>query len=349
MFKKCFRKTCLCGIEINDDELKVVQVKRKSGEYKISSWNKAMIPEGVIKDFEVKDVSKFSDILENTVNNAGGARIRERGAIVSIPEKNIFLRILDVPIASDEEAQEVVKWEFEANIPVSIDEVYYDWQIVERANEKMKVLVVACIKRKIDNIVKVFESTDVKLHVLEADSIANGRSLFVDANLKPALVIDIGLKGTGYFIYYKGYPVFSSSGSISGKFFTDAISKYYKVDWKKAELFKQRSGLGSGQEERREIKKVYGGLLETLIQEIKKTISFYDEKLRTKEGGKVENIVVCGGGSNLNGLTSYLAVNLKRNVVQGDPWAKIVFDGEPPSPSSRDDSSPCSVLAPCSS
>ena len=330
MPEKKSQKLCACGIEINDDELKIVQLKKKKGKYRISSWNKIKLPKGVVQGFEIKDANRFSVILNDALSNAMGSKIKSRKAVVSIPEQGIFLRILSIPAAEDEEVGEVIKWELEANIPVSIDGVYYDWQIVEKSERKMKVLVVACTKKKIDNVVKAFDVAGIELQALEADSIANGRSVLPSSNSKPTLIIDVGLKGTGYFIYHKGYPVFSSSGSISGKFFTDAISKYYKVEWKKAESYKQRIGLGSGQEEKEEIEKVYGGLLETLVQEIKKTISFYDEKLKSNNEHKVEDIIVCGGGSNLNGLVAYLAVSLKRNVVQGDPWAKIDFDGEIP-------------------
>jgi len=330
MSKESSKNFCACGIEINDDELKVAQLRRKKDKYKLVSWNKVRLPEGVIQDFEIKDVGRFSEILGSTLDSAEGEKIRQRKAVISIPEKNIFLRILSIPAAEEEELGEIIKWELEANIPVSVEEVYYDWQIVEKGGGKMKALVVACAQKKIDNIIKSFEAANIELQALEADSIANGRSVLPLKSSKPTLIIDIGLKGTGYFIYDKGYPVFSSSGSISGKFFTDAISKYYKVEWKKAEAYKQRAGLGAGPEEKREIEKVYGGLLQTLVQEIKKTISFYDEKLKSDEAHKVESIIVCGGGSNLSGLVSYLAVSLKRNVVQGDPWVKLDLGGDIP-------------------
>ncbi len=330
MSKEYSKNFCACGIEINEDELKVAQIKRKKGKRKLVSWNKIKLPKGIVKDFKIKDPEKFSEILNGVLNSVEGEKIKSRKAVISIPEKNIFLRILTIPTAEQDEIGEIIKWELEANIPVSVEEVYYDWQIVEKGAGKMKALVVACSKAKIDNVIKAFDETSVELLALEADSIANGRSILPKDNSKPTLIIDIGLKGTGYFIYDKGYPVFSSSGSISGKFFTDAISKYYKVDWQKAEAYKQRAGLGAGPEEKREIEKVYGGLLQTLVQEIKKTINFYDDKLKSDEAHKVEDVIVCGGGSNLSGLVSYLAVSLKRNVVQGDPWVKLDLGGDIP-------------------
>ena len=67
----------------------------------------------------------------------------------------------------------------------------------------------------------------------------------------------------------------------------------------------------------------------SLIQEINKTITFYDENLAIDDK-RVEKVVLVGGGSNLKGLVSYVALYLKKDVAQGDPWKNLRFKKQIP-------------------
>lgn len=318
------------GVDINDNEIKVFEIEKKKGTHKIVGWNKKSFPQGVVCESEIKDRKKFAEIFLDAVENSHGRKIKGRAIVISIPENKVFLRVLTIPQMTDEEVCEAIKWEVEANIPISINEVYYDWQVMERTGKEMKVLVAASNRQIVDSLIETFGQIGYKICVLEADSIAAQRSILSKEEKKPVILVDIGIEGAGYFIYNKGYPVFSSGGSVSGNMFTDAISKYYGIEWKKAEQLKIKTGLGSNNAERDEMFRTYRGLLSTLVQEIEKTINFYDENLSGGEEGKVEKIFVCGGGSNLKGLLPYLAIHLKRQVIQGNPWENLNLGKEIP-------------------
>lgn len=311
------------GVDINDNEVKVLEIESKKDKHRIVGWNKKRLPKGVVKDCEIVDKEKFSEVFFDTVSSSEGKKPKGKAVVLSIPENKVFLRILNIPVMSKEEVDEAIKWEVEANIPIAINEVYYDWQIVEKAAKKMKVLVAASPRKVVDSLIDTYEQIGYKVCALDADSIATGRSVLSAKEKRPVLLVDIGIEGTGYFIYSRSYPVFSSGGSVSGNLFTDSVSKYYELEWKKAEQFKMKVGLGSNKKEREESFRLYGGLLSTLVQEIEKTINFYDENLSGGEEEKVEKVIVCGGGSNLKGLLPYLAIHLKRQVIQGNPWENV--------------------------
>lgn len=330
-YYSCLSKTKMFGVDINNKDMKILQIENHKGKHNITGWAKKLLPAGVIEDFEVKDRSKFVEILKNALDTETAKKIKGSSVVLSVPEDKVFLRILDVPSMEDSEMGEAIKWGVEENIPISIDEVYYDWQIVHRGKKNMKVLVAASPRRVIDSLIESFEEAGLHVQILEADSMATGRSLFAKDENDPVLVVDIGIEGTGYFIYHDGYPAFSSSGSVSGQMFTDAVAKYYELEWKKAEHFKTKVGLGNNKKEREEALRLYSPLLSTLIQEIEKTMVFYDENLRGKTNKKVDKIIVCGGGSNLKGIIPFLSINLKMNITQGDPWKNVLLDkGIPP-------------------
>ncbi|MEA2007155.1 MAG: type IV pilus assembly protein PilM [Patescibacteria group bacterium] len=317
------------GVDINDNEIKVFEIEKNKEKHKIVGWNKRRLPKGIVEDCEILDKEKFSEVFFDAVGNSEGKKLKGKAVIVSIPENKVFLRIIKIPKMSEEELCEAIKWEVEANIPISASEVYYDWQIVDKGKKEMRVLVAASPRKVVDSLISTYEQIGYKVCVLEADSIATGRSVLSKKDKRPVLLVDIGIEGTGYFIFSGGYPVFSSGGSVSGNLFTDAVSKYYGLEWKKAEQYKMKMGLGTNKKEREDVFRVYSGLLSTLVQEIEKTINFYDENLSI-DNEKVEKVVLCGGGSNLRGLLPYLAIHLKRQVVQGSPWENVHLGKEIP-------------------
>lgn len=71
---------------------------------------------------------------------------------------------------------------------------------------------------------------------------------------------------------------------------------------------------------------IFEAILLDLIKEITKTIDFLNENLFLEEKNKkIDRIILCGGGSNLKGLSSYLTVKLKQQVIQSNPWINFSF------------------------
>lgn len=333
----------LFGLDVNNYELKAFQIEKKGSQHKIVGWNKKALTKGVIDNFEIKNEESFIEIVRDLIKTTKGGSIKGKDVVVSLPQDKVFLRTIDMPKMTEKEAKEAIKWEMEDNLPISVEEVYYDWQIVGEEGSKMKVLVEAAAKRTIDSFVTTLKKAGLQVYSIEADLVADGRSILSPKSTPPTLLVDIGREGTGYFIYQDGYPVLSSGGSVSGELFTDAIAKYYNVDYQKAESYKRQVGLGSDKESREEAFHVFGPLLSMLVQEIDKAINFYESEIG-KNKKKIEKIIICGGASNLNGILTYLAIHLKKPVVQGNPWQNISLGNQIPAISKKEAQSFITVI-----
>lgn len=325
------------GVDLNNAEMKIFQIESRKKKHRVVGWNRVRLPKEMVgDDLTINDSKGFVTLLEQMVAESQGKKISGSSVVLSIPESKIFLRVISMPLMSEKEAEESIKWEVESNIPISVESTYFDWQIVEKEKNSMKVLIAAAAKPIIDNITDVFEHSRFQIRAIEADSIAVGRSLLANNEKTPTLVIDIGTDGTGYFIYNQGYPVFSSTGSISGNLFTDSLVKYYGISWEKAEQYKTRIGLGSTRKEKDEMTKLFGPLLSTLASDIEKTINFFEENLDKGEERSIDKVIVCGGGSNLKGIIPFLSISLKKKVVQGNPWQNISLTEKIPPISIKD-------------
>ncbi len=122
------------GLDIGDRTFKIVQVNRRGHgkqAYRLTAWNTIDVPEGVMDRGEVKDVDAAVKLLKKLVSSVNG-RLHGSAAVACLPEAKTFIKIIEVPKgSSDEEMQAAVRKEIEQNIPLPIEEIYSDWQMLD--------------------------------------------------------------------------------------------------------------------------------------------------------------------------------------------------------------------------
>ena len=135
---------------------------------------------------------------------------------------------------------------------------------------------------------------------------------------RAALIVDIGGKITVLTIVESGFIRFSATVSVAGDNFTQAISRKLNIPLVKAEELKINCGLDPNKE-KGSIMLILQGVLQEIMNEIKKSISFYEEK----SGQKITKILLCGGSSFLPELPVYIEANLGVATKVPDPWEGI--------------------------
>lgn len=310
------------ALDLSDLSVKVIQLEKDGKVDKIRSYASLDIPKGVIEDGVIVDKDKVKEIIKSVIKKAGPKKIKTRKVICSIPESKAFLRILNIPKMEEEEAQEAVKWEIEASIPLSVDQVYFDWQFLDIVEGKQNVLTVAVAKEIIDNLVEVAKAADLDVYGLEVESVASVRSLVPKDSPKEeiSLTVDLGANRTSFIIAEGNVPYFTSSIPFSSEALSDAISKSLGVSGDEAERMKVIQGIEYSLENN-SIFAIVKPLLENLSSEIEKSIDFYHEI--SKGSGEVKRIIICGGGSSLKGIVPYLTTKLSKEVTVGDPWINL--------------------------
>jgi Tfp pilus assembly PilM family ATPase len=101
---------------------------------------------------------------------------------------------------------------------------------------------------------------------------------------------------------------------------SDAIAKALQIPFEQADQMKIEQGLGS-LAMKSPIYKAAEPILENIAEEIERTIDFFINSLRYAEG--VDSIILCGGGSNLQGMVPFMAERLGKSVEAGDAWAAL--------------------------
>ena len=330
--KKIFNGSGVMGLDLSDLSVKVARIESDGKIEKVVSYANVPIANGAIADGEIKDKQQVVNVIKKAIETAGPEKIKTKKVICSLPETKAFLRIITIPEMEKEEIREAIKWEIEATIPLLLDQIYYDWQVLENSFVKekgrMNVLVVAVGKNIVDQVMDVLETSSLEVVGLEIESIAQSRSLLDEKKEDSSvLLVDIGDRRTSFVISDKNIPCFTSSIPLSGTSLTNAISKEMGVSFEEAEKIKFQYGIGSDFKND-VIFKAVQPVLENLAVEIQRSIDFYVSNLQYSTG--VDRIVMCGGGSNTKGIVPYLTKRLGREVELADPWVNMHLGKELP-------------------
>ena len=238
------------GLDFNNSSLKILGMKKNQDYYQVLGWGEKKIPKGIIESFEIKDQEAFRNVFEDLL--AGMEGKVSGSAIVSVPESKVFIRIVKMPLMGEQEAEKAIKWETENNIPVSIESVYFDWQILDQKETEMNVLVVAVAKKIVDNYLAALDFIGLETVVFEPESIATGRCFLQEVDQEGCLaILDIGKENSSLAFYRMNFPIFTTSYSICGDSFTDLAAKYLKINYQEAESYKAMVGLGRNLKEKR--------------------------------------------------------------------------------------------------
>jgi type IV pilus assembly protein PilM len=307
------------GLDLSDLSVKIFQMERNAKGDKIKSFFLLDIPKGCINDGKIIEKEKVAQIIKLAVAKASPQKINTKKVICSLPESKVFLRILNIPKVNESEAGEAIKWEIEASIPLSVDQVYYDWQFLGESEGKQNILTIAVSREIVDDLMEVLSFSGLEVYGLEMESVANARSLISFEALpeETSLIVDLGARRTNFLITEGNIPNFTSSVPFSSEGVTDVIAKSMNISFEEAEKIKGERGIEHSFENS-SIFNAVKPLLENLSIEIEKTIDFYHGLF--KNSGEIKKIIVCGGGSNLKGLLPYLTTRLCKEVNVGDPW-----------------------------
>jgi len=323
------RKNKAFGLDLSDLSVKIAMLKKGYFGFNLACFSRKEIPAGIIEEGEIKDEQKLIKIINDALQNTKGGSLKTRYCVASLPETEAFVRIIQLPRMKDEEMQEAVKWETENNIPMSIEEVYIDWQIIKAEHEKKDhydILIGVMPKKIIDSYFSLFKKIRLRPLVFEIESVATARALIKNnLAIPPAMIIDLGAKRTSFIAVAGSAIPFTASIPISNISMIQLISQKLGISEKEAFDLKIKYGLNKAKGDGKVYEVLKNPLLE-IVEKAREYLYFYNSHVLKKHSlktGPIDKIMLCGGGANLLGLTSFLSQELKIKVEIGNPWVNI--------------------------
>lgn len=317
------------GLDLSDLSVKLIQIDKSVRGYAVRSYARSDILNNGIRNGEIQHPEEVTKAIKRALEKSLPKKPNTRRVVCSIPETKAFLRIIEMPKMEKKEMAEAIHWEIEENIPLGIDQVYYDYQVLEKKlgqddGKHQNVLIVAVSRSIVDSFIRVVQDAGLEVMGMEVESVAQARCLLPDKQEEDhsSLIVDIGDRRTSLLFSVGNAIAFTSSTSVSSQMMTEAYASHFRIDAKKAEKMKIEQGIGSVVSEDVFFRAVEP-VLKNLYGQIDHSMSFIVNSLKyTKD---VDDIILCGGGANTKGLSLYLSRKTGIPVRVGDPWKNIEF------------------------
>jgi type IV pilus assembly protein PilM len=312
------------GLDIGSSAVKAVELKASGRTYRVSAYAAESVPPDSIVDGAIIDAVSVADAIRRVFDRAG---TRTRDVAASLSGNAVIVKKISLPVMTEAELSESIRWEAEQYIPFDIQDVNLDHQILEGHDPTkgtMDVLLVAAKKDKINDYSGVIAQAGRQPAVIDVDAFAIQNAFEVNYDVEPGVVtvlMNIGASAVNINIVSGASSVFTRDISTGGNAYTEAIQREFNLSFEHAEQVKRgRTSDGVGPDD---VRPVLRAVTENLLLEVQKTFDFYRA---TAPSDRLDRVMVCGGGSQTEGLLADIAERFSLPVEPLNPFRRVAFD-----------------------
>lgn len=314
--------SAVVGIDIGSYVIKLAETKLAGNKAEVVGLAETYNPVG---QFLPADQTQFQKLAETIKQFAGEHKIKGKSVTVGMPESLAYTSVISMPYLSEAELASSIHWEAEQHIPVPIDEINLEYQILykpakDAVGEKMRVLLVGARKDLVERLVLLFQQAGLEIVGLETVILGAHRALYSTMAAQEAVILlHMGALTTDILIANKGEIMFTYSIQTGGLAFTRAVEKGLELPPAQAEEYKRAYGLVPDQLEGK-VRQVLMPVVNLLTAEVRKAMQFYQT---AHMANPVRSMILSGGSAYLPGLPMYLAEHFGFEVVVGNPVETI--------------------------
>lgn len=321
------------GLDIGHGSLKVMQIDSSHPQPRVLGYGTTTFDSTASDDGVILKPELIARSLQDLFNHNMIGDISTSRVVMSIPAYRTFSRSIQLPKLSSKELQEAVSTEIEQYVPVSLDELYYDYHVIDQSGDQIELFASAIPRHIVDSYIVLTKLMGLEVVLLETTMAAAARLLSHDKHSDVAtVIIDFGSLTSDISIYHNEVLV---TGTVAGGglVFTKTLEDMLHVTNAEAGVIKTKYGLIASKRQA-EIRAALEPTLQKILKEIQRMIRYYDERYGNEQ--KIGQMVILGGGANMPGLADYFTNALRLPVRTQDPWTLLNYRGlQPPSDPDR--------------
>lgn len=333
-----FKKDYVVGLDIGTSSMKVAQ-------FAIKEDGLRLVKTELVEKLHSKDeASREKDAISALKNLLRGVDIKRSKFVVSINSPKTCIRRVIAPHIPKGELAEGVKLEAKNYFPFAVDDALLDFEIagdvMEKGVRKYQLLVATTSKKTVAENLSLLGKLGIKPSSFIPVPSAL-RNIIEAAHPKKdevKAILDIGEELTDLSIVKGADLVFSRKIPVAGGGLTSALTGVLVSDKGKMELsqdeaekIKREIGIPPKDEPKTvgdristtQIMSLITAPLQHLVSEIDRCFDYYREETG---GGKVDLLLLFGGGASLGGLTGFLSEEVGVNVKLGNPSEGLKVD-----------------------
>ena len=327
------------GLDIGHRLARVAVVDHKIGvKGTLLALEHDTIPEGIIVDNEIRNVSALIDRIQLLLAKAVPGGLEGSDFAISINWSSGILcdRILAKPVPRVPENELILQTAM-ARSPFDDSGNILDYCVLDRREEGVEAMIVAAKKDSLISWINLFQALNIKLSAINVDAFVLGNVYSAvktsadtpglppeDDDDDSVLLLNLGYSKSYAALLRNGY--FNTARSILGgsvRELREQLSGPLNVSPEICgELLMGTGVRGAGLDESK-LKSATEFLFEEIAMKVDTALRYFSSSDNYKKPSK---ILVTGGGSGIIGLASFLADRLSLDVVKLEPFKSVQID-----------------------
>ncbi|HTP41506.1 MAG TPA: type IV pilus assembly protein PilM [Nitrospiria bacterium] len=316
----------LVGLDIGSSAIKIVQLRETRSGYVLERLGVRSLEPELIVDGSVMDAGPIVEVIRGL---AADCKLKTKDVALAVSGHSVIVKRVKLSPMSEDELEEMIKWEAAQYIPFDINEVNLDFAILdgqqgEDAQGEMNVALVAVKKDKLASYTSLVTDAGLRPVVMDVDAFAleNMYSVNYDVNANEVVaLVNIGASVINMNILVGGTFGFTRDISIGGNRYTETIQKELNVSYAAAEAAKR------GQQNREADVTSVDSIVTTVNNEVAMEVSRSLDYFRTTTmHDHVHRMVLSGGGAKIKGLLDALAERCQVPLELANPFKQIEID-----------------------
>lgn len=296
------------GLELGTSSIKAVKMLPGKDALEILAVDVIDLP---AQDEDIEE--SHEDRLRGALTEFKGKhKVGAEAIWISIPGHQTFNRLISLPYLDPKKFAETVKFEAQQQMPVKMDDIIWDYQMVDKnpqPGEDTQVSLFAVRKEIIDSYLALMSSAGLQVSGIQVAPLAIYNFIKYDQRKfgKSGIVCDIGADNTDLVIIDEN-KVWIRNVPSGGSAITKTLQERFKIPYEEAEKLKIKAAKSQ------QAQKIFGVMkpaLRELLGEIHRSVGFYKSQ---HPGVKLGNMLLMGSGAHLMGLKKFFEQNLQYPV-----------------------------------
>lgn len=319
------RKKTIVGLDLGSSAIKLVHLKEAGKGFQLVKMGMRLLPPEVVVDGAIMNLGEMTEAIKSLVSEQ---KLKGCDVVLSVSGHSVIIKRISLPVMTEEELTESIKWEAEQYIPFAIDDVNLDFQILGRPEQEgqMDVLLVAAKKDKITDYLTAVSESGLMPVVVDVDAFALENMYEINYEIESneiVALVNIGASVMNINIVKGGVSSFTRDSSVGGNQYTEAIQKDFNLTYDDAERVKK--GVEVKGVNTVEVQALLASLNEDIASEIARSFDFFRA---TSTSDDVTRVILSGGGAKVAGLVDVVSHRLEIPAELANPFKNIAVDAK---------------------
>jgi type IV pilus assembly protein PilM len=271
MTKLFYKDKPLIGLDISQTGIKVMSVDPK--KWLVQGYGSLDLdPAKVQTSLENPEDTYLADSISSLLKENVIGALNSDHVIVGLPTGRTFSRTFSLPASEESRVQNAVEVEVDQYIPIPLNSLYVDHQVIERTKDQLTVVMSAVPSNLVDSCIQAVRAAGLTPVIAEPSINAVARVLeATEEGHLSTLIIDIGPASTDIAVLDKGAIRVTGGVGIGGNTFTLDIAKKMNIALENAHQLKVLNGLNAGPRQAK-ITAALKPSLQRIVTEVRKVI-----------------------------------------------------------------------------